>query len=592
MVAVQLTAQPAPFHFTDVSTQSGVSTINHYVEEQFSSTIDRTSGGVAVADVNMDGYPDFFAVTRGESGGELWINQRDGSFEPAPDNGGITGPAGSTGPLFFYFDGDAYPDLFIGSVSGASASLHRGHGDGTFTPVSIPAWEWIEGLNATGATAVDFDRDGWQDLFICRWNEPFTPFHFYRNTEGNGFEAYDEELGYYNVFPTAPDHGFTANFRDLTGNGYPDLLLSGDFGTTQLWLNDSGRAFTPTPTDLFTDENGMGGTVGDFDNDGDEDWFVSSISDQDGTLEGNWGGSGNRLYRNNGDGFFAPYSLPSRAGGTGWGWGCTFGDLNHDGWLDLIVTNGWPRSDDSFKGDTTRLFAGEADQPFSVIGDFPLDTLQGRGISLLDIEKDGDLDVLISNYNGGVRLFRNDCDTDNWLTVTPQLNERTALGAVVKLYTSSGAYRRTVGESSNYISQNFAVAHFGFPATTSIDSAIINWPTGIKTTYLGLTPGREYILSPATPLALRGETALPFPNPVEAGQTVSIPVRTTSPSPLMYIWSPDGKLIGSARLESHQETIAVYRIPTSETIPAGMYYISPSKMYFNQTLSPIKLIIR
>src|SRR5690606_9277092 len=106
----------------------------------------------------------------------------------------------------------------------------------------------------------------------------------------------------------------------------------------------------------INDENGMGAAVGDFDGDGDLDWFVSSIFDPT-DVEGNWGASGNRLYRNDGSGNFEDVSAAANIRDGGWGWGSCFADFDLDGDLDLFHTNGYPELEAAeFHDDHSRLF--------------------------------------------------------------------------------------------------------------------------------------------------------------------------------------------------------------------------------------------
>ncbi len=584
-------AQSEPLTFIDATNMAGLGGIQHLLEQRFATTTEQTSGGIAVEDVNLDGYADFFVITGERSGGELWLNQQDGTFKQANHNGHIEAPDAATGPLFFYYNNDPLPDLFIGSASGAIPVLYLNMGDGNFSLAENTGLELYEGLSTTGATAIDFDRDGWEDLFLCHWNEPFTPFHFFRNQQGNGFTPYDTKLNFYNLFAPELDHGFTANFRDLNQNGFPDLLLSGDFGTTQLWINEGGQQFVPTDPAVFTDQNGMGAAVGDYDNDGDEDWFVTAIFDGDGVLEGNWGGSGNRLYRNEGKGKFMETPPHPSITQTGWGWAASFADFNHDGWLDLMVTNGWPRGEDSFKGDTSRLLINNHSGQFLPLPNFPPDTFQGRGIGILDVELDGDLDILIANNNGPLRLYKNQLNDDNWLRILPLQAGRTAHGALVILYTTSGVFQRQVGESSNYVSQNETVAHFGLPQATNIDSLIIQWPDGASSTYyqietrttnlLTQKKGQEYSTPPDFQV---------FPNPVRAGSLLHIQSDVFI-NDNIFIWSSSGQFIGSAMVIQRDNRLLTLQLPPAASLPLGEYYITFVLPERDNPFPPIKIII-
>ncbi|WP_116105957.1 CRTAC1 family protein [Lewinella sp. IMCC34191] len=578
--------------YIDVTSAAGLDGLNHTLTERLATTKDRASGGVVVADVNLDGFADFFAITRGEYGGQLWLNDGNGTFARAPDNGSIVGPESATGPAIFYFDADSLPDLFIGSAAWRSPRLFRNLGGGQFERVHDAGLASIDRASSSSATPVDFDRDGWEDLFVCHWSESYGTPHFFRNDEGRGLVPYDEELGFADLGDTGMDYGFTANFRDVDGNGYPDLLLAGDFGMSQLWLNEGGRRFIPADRAVFTDENGMGSAVGDFDNDGDEDWFVTAIHDDDGVLEGNWGGSGNRHYLNDGAGNFAEGPIQPAVQATGWAWGAACGDLDNDGWLDLIVTNGWPRGDDSFKNDRTSLFRGQSRRGFLPVEGFPVDSLQGRGIALLDRDGDGDLDVLISNYNGPVKVFDNRTVGGDYIRIVPTVEGRVANGSTVVLLPEDGPVQyRHVGESSNYNSNNEPGAHFGLSGGKPF-AVDIEWADGSRSTYRGLSRNTVHRLakSKARQYDLASGTIYVFPNPVEVGHAFTVGTREDIEG--IEVIGLDGRHLITLRPVVSETGGYKFLIPHGRGITAGNYLINFVTKSSKARLTPTKLTVR
>lgn len=582
---------PPAWH--DGTDEAGLAGLRHTRQERYARAIDRMAGGVAVADIDLDGDPDIIYITGGQTGAELRLNDGAGHFTAAPVDDGITADSNATSPLFFYFDGDAYPDLLIGSSGETPPRLFRNLGNRRFEEITDLPWASLTGLSTSGATAVDLDRDGDQDLFFCHWGQPFTPFHFYLNQGDGTFVAADEQLGFANLFPPLPDYGFTANFRDLDNNGYPDLLLTGDFGTTQLWYND-GRRLSPADHTPFTDENGMGAAVADFDNDGDEDWYVTSIHDGDGVTEGHWGTTGNRLYENLGEGNFQAGAPGRAATETGWGWAATAADLDHDGWLDLVVTNGWPRGDDDFKNDSTVVLAGDGSGTFSPAPGFPPDTAQGRGLSLLDVEGDGDLDVLVANYNGPARLFINNVNDNNWVGIVRTDDDgRVALGTSVTLFTTVGRYSRTVGESSNYASQNEAVAHFGLPGGARVDSVRIEPPTGLPEVYYNLQAGRYYRLP--GPVSAVGGAALAtpavslYPNPAHWGDRLVVDHGggRCSGATLTDLAGRRTNTLSVSETQWGQTSI---HLPDAAFAPGSVYLLN-LKLFSGRWLPPVKIYI-
>ena len=447
-------------------------------------------------------------------------------------------------------------------------------------------------MSTSSATAVDFDGDGWEDLFLSHWAEAFSTHHFLRNDEGRGLIAYDESLGFGDTSETGWDYGFTANFRDVDGNGYPDLMLAGDFGRTQLWLNQQGRTFVPTDESVFTDENGMGSAVGDFDNDGDEDWIVTAIYDDDGVLEGNWGGSGNRYYENRGQGVFGEARHQQAVQATGWGWGAACGDFDLDGWLDLIVTNGWPRGDDSFKGDLTTLFRGGASGGFTESVGFPADSLQGRGIALLDKDGDGDLDILISNYGGPVKLFENlHRGGGNWFRILPKIAGRIANGSQVRFYAEDGSMQsRHIGESNNYNSNNQPGAHFGIAPGKRMASVVVQWPEGDSTVYRQLAANEVHSLEKPQNEPSISTSPILFPNPVVMGNLFTI--RSTFAIERVNLLSVDGQLITTLNPSGAQGENYYFTVPHQRGITAGNYLITFDLSTSQSHLTPIKLTVR
>jgi hypothetical protein len=201
--------------------------------------------------------------------------------------------------------------------------------------------------------------------------------------------------------------------------------VTGDFRTSRIYRNNRNGTFTlANDFTVITDGNGMGGAIGDYDGDGDLDWFVSSIWDPNGVAEGNWDVTGNRLYRNRGDGTFEDATDAAGVRVGYWGWGSTFQDFDNDGNLDLFHVNGFGRADipqtAEFVADPSVLFVSNGDGTFTERGAElgVADTDEGRGVVAFDYDGDGDLDLFVHNSEGPGRLYRNDeGNAGNWLDV-------------------------------------------------------------------------------------------------------------------------------------------------------------------------------
>ena len=169
----------------------------------------------------------------------------------------------------------------------------------------------------------------------------------------------------------------------------------------------------------------MGAAVGDYDGDGDLDWFVSSIWDPNGVAEGNWDVTGNRLYRNRGDGRFEDATDAAGVRDGYWGWGSTFQDFDNDGDLDLFHVNGFGTA--RHPGDrrvrrrpvgVLRRTTATARSPSAAAELGVADTDEGRGVVAFDYDRDGDLDLFVANNEGPGRLYRNDGgNAGHWLDV-------------------------------------------------------------------------------------------------------------------------------------------------------------------------------
>ncbi len=335
--------EPAPasaqWVFSDQSVIAGFISSHGYLNlpEGFTGERQVIAGGVAAGDYDRDGWVDLYLVRGDIAANLLYRNKGDGTFEEVGEAAGVAlRDALGSGPIFADFSGDGWLDLFIGGVNGTGPSVYRNRGDGTFE--DITASSGLAALsNSFGAAFGDIDLDGDLDLYVSHWQPAKSGGYLFRNNGDDTFSDITVAAGV--VAPGIND--FTPNFADINNDGWPDLLVAGDFGTSQVFMNDGDGTFTNvTDRTVITDENGMGAAIGDYDHDGDLDWFVSSIRDLDPPL-GNWDGSGNRLYRNRGDGTFEDVTGDAGVRDGFWGWGSCFGDFNNDSHLDLYHVNGY-----------------------------------------------------------------------------------------------------------------------------------------------------------------------------------------------------------------------------------------------------------
>ncbi|MFN0151970.1 MAG: FG-GAP-like repeat-containing protein [bacterium] len=527
-------ATPLPtlaLNFTNVTSAAGFIYAHGYSGPVGEARL--SAGGVAVGDYDRDGWEDVYVV-RGNIGPNLLFrNLGNGTFQEVGASAGvnISGAYGS-GPTFGDYDGDGWLDLIIGGADPTQPRLFRNLGTGAFADVT-PTCGISTLMNTFSCTYGDYDIDGDLDLFLTHWGPIGSPDHLWRNNGNGSFTSVDWDAGLSILGDEGADYSYTGNFADINDDGFPDLLVAADFERSKVFINDGDGTFTNVTTGVISDENGMGGAVGDYDNDGDLDWFVSSIWDPNGVPEGSWGITGNRLYRNAGGGVFQDVTTATGVRQGYWGWGSSFADFNNDGHLDLVHVNGWNALE--FERDSTRVFISGGDATFTeqsyVLG--VRDVGQGRGVACFDYDRDGDLDIFIANNGSAPLFYRNDGGNAlKYLSVRlagPSPNTE-GIGARVFVTAGGVTQMREIRCGSNYVSQDPAVAHFGLGSATLVSELRVEWPDGVTTVLNGLAPNQRLVLdqnvtgvspgSGSTPLGSAFELVGGAPNPFGASTTI------------------------------------------------------------------------
>ncbi len=491
--------------FTNVTNQAGFDYAHGFITNGPQGEPQLITGGVATGDYDNDGWVDLY-VARGTIGPNLLFkNLGNGTFQEVGQSAGLdlSGAIGS-GPTFADFSGDGFLDLFIGGVFPTKVSVFQNNGNGTFTNITGGAVETaVVGNNTFSAAFGDYDLDNDLDLFMTHWGSGVvngTSQHLWRNNGDMTFTDVSVASEISSTYQGEPDFTFAPNFADINNDGYPDILLSGDFGTSQVFLNQSDGTFVnTTDSNVITDENGMGAAVGDYDNDGDLDWFVSSIYDPNMNAEANWGISGNRLYRNKGDGTFDDVTVAAGVEHGFWGWGSCMYDFDNDGNLDIAHVNGFGFTPGGasfeFFEDPTRLFISNGNGTFTEMAlNLGLnDKGQGRGIVCFDYDRDGDIDMFIANNNQSPKLFRNDGgNTNNFLNVRLNgLSPNTeGVGSRVTITANNKVQMRELRVGSNFVSQNPVKAHFGLGDIELVNQVQVNWLDGKTTVLQNVSPNQ------------------------------------------------------------------------------------------------------
>jgi enediyne biosynthesis protein E4 len=477
------------WQFTDVTESAGFNYIHGY--EPLASGISRDrqimAGGVAAGDYDNDGWVDLY-ISQGSIGANLLFrNLGNGNFSEVGQEANVDlSGAQNSGAVFADFDGDGWLDILVTGINVTQLTLFHNQGDGSF--VDVTSESGITGITQSmGAAFADYDKDGDLDIWISHWTANRQDKYLWQNNgDGTFSDVSSNALG--NTDGLMAD--FSTNFADIDNDGWLDILVAGDFGTSQIYHNNHNGSFSLITSDVISDENGMGAAVGDYDNDGDLDWFVTSIYDpimpRPDFPAITWGDSGNRFYQNQGNGTFVDATDETGTRNGFWGWGSCFSDFNNDGFLDIFHVNGFKEglllSTQPFIEDASRLFISDQNGAFlerSV--DLGIDDNgQGRGIVCFDYDRDGDVDLFIANNEQAPKLFRNDSGSNNFLhiQVAGELENTQGIGTRIYVTAAGQTQMRELRAGNNYMSQNPVEAYFGLGKASSVDLIQVIWPSG------------------------------------------------------------------------------------------------------------------
>jgi hypothetical protein len=410
------------------------------------------------------------------------------------------------------YDNDGDPDLYLTNF-GANR-LYRNDGDGRFVDVTSAAGPGLDDARwSTSASFSDYDADGDLDLFVANYvdftvagakacHEPAgardycgplqfrpVPDRLFRNNGSGTFTDVTESAG----IAGANGAGLGVAAADFNQDGRPDFYVANDGMANNLWLNRGDGTFTDeallSGTAFNADgrpEGSMGLAVGDPDNDGDDDIVVTNITRET-----------HAFYRNLGQGRFEDVRVASGVGGATapyTGFGIDWIDYDNDGRLDLFVANGAVTMvealrDDSFPyrqpNQLLRNHSGGRFRDVSVEAGSALALAEvSRGAAFGDVDNDGDVDVLVTNNNGPVRLLLNETNArHHWLEVRLQgtVDNRQGLGARVGIRRTDGTIRwRRAHADGSYLSSSDPRVHFGLGPTPDIEGVVVHWPGGLR----------------------------------------------------------------------------------------------------------------
>lgn len=502
------------------------------------------SGGVTVGDFNRDGWPDLFALGGGLAPDALFINNGNGTFTDEAMAWGLVDLYRGIGAATGDYDGDGWTDVFVSSfgdvdqaAKGGQHRLYHNNGNGTFTDLATAA-----GVNFTsdqadsyGPVWGDYDLDGDLDLWVAAWGVSAPTSKGSRLFRNDGDGTFTNATTFAGVRHDDM-HAFGGIFADMNGDRYPELLVAADVGTSRYFVNNRDGTFTET--DIFLPDkvyNGMGHTVADFDRDGLYDWFVTSIIPRSLSPA-----PGNRLYRGLGADVYDALPFSGGVNDGGFGWGAAAIDFDHDGWIDIAHTNGFPLPDpitgESYENARSRLFRNNGDLTFTDVAEnYGIDhTGDGRALVHFDYDRDGDMDIVIFTYDGSLALYRNDLAGDdvNWLKVYLDTGDSPGLagagrGAKVTIAAGGVTQRAQLTGGANFLGNSEMVAHFGLADATTVQRVIVNWPDGTVTLTPELAVNQSVSLASAPPLSV---------TPVPASEDVQLQVTGLAPTEVAHFF--------------------------------------------------------
>jgi len=539
---------PLGITFLDVARQAGLNSKTIYGGEHKNKYLLETTGcGVAFFDFDQDDWLDIFLVngTRLEGfpkGQEpinrLFKNNRDGTFTDVTLKAGLAHSGWGQGCCVGDYNNDGYDDLFV-SYYGQNV-LYKNNGNGTFTDVTAKA-----GLTQSrtrwnsGCAFLDYDRDGHLDLFVANYIDfdiKTAPLPeaagcaykgiqvacgppglqggkniLYRNNGDGTFTDVSEKAG---MWETIGTYALSVSVADINDDGWPDIYVANDSTAATYYQNqkdgtfkdmaiEAGIAYSPDGKP----QAGMGVSIGDYNRDGLMD-----------IVKTNFAGDTDSLYQNLGDGTFEDHTYLSGLGvNTRYlGWGVGFFDMDNDGWLDILISNGhvYPEVDGTHidapyaqhKYLYRNLRNGQFEEVTARGGAGINDPATARGCAFGDFDNDGDIDVVVNCVNSVPQLLR--CDATGtgpartWIkikTVGTKSN-RTGIGARISVTTVKPGEAKPfvqieeVRSGGSYYSQNDLRVHFGLDRAEKADTVEIRWPSGAVDTLHDLAAGHLHVI--------------------------------------------------------------------------------------------------
>ncbi len=434
-------------------------------------------------DYDNDGFDDLFVpINDINEPNILYHNEGDGTFTKVASGTIVTDLGASISGTWGDYDNDGYLDLFVTNNVNSENKLYHNNGDGTFISIlNNPVVD--NGIYSHSAAWADYNQDGNLDLVVTDFHP--THFNFLYYGDGNGGFAIDES----SEISLSATSAVGASWGDFDNDGDLDLFIANTNGeNNQLFQNDNGIMIEITSGDIVSDGgNSVGGIWGDYDNDGDLDLYVTNTS----MIESNF------FYENNGDGTFTTITTGPIVENMSNSHGASWIDYDNDGDLDLLVAN--DQSNQNF------MFANNGDKTFlSMYNAITDDNNNSYGTAWSDYDNDGDYDLFVSNIGSSTNDFfvnqKGSCTNHIVVKLQGCNSNSYGIGAMVKVKaTINGSEvwqtKHVSTQTSGMGGQNSSNLLFGLMDANTVDSIIVQWPSGVITYMLNPVINQQVLIN-------------------------------------------------------------------------------------------------
>ncbi len=504
-----------PFRVADVCTDTFVlHELDHIttVSKEPVSYYESNGAGLAINDLNNDGYLDVVLANLAGDNAIFW-NEGNLEFQKQP----LRSISAARAVAIVDVDGDSWLDIVFTQQIAAPLYWHNLAGAGFASKI-------LRGVSYPGyaMTWADMDSDGDLDLITGSYDAELIKLRG-PSSQTAGVIYYENEGSRFSATRLAIEaHALALNLHDVNQDGIIDVIVGNDFSFEDQYfsyINGNWQELEPLSVMPYST---MSYAAADINNSGQLEIYAVDMkpySDDPATMTA-WEPilemmmrlprnvndpqiMENVLYGLDGSGTLMNRAPELNLSATGWSWSAKFGDLDNDGFQDLYVVNGmiaielFPQLPNDELVEENRTFHNVEGRMFVPIDEWGLNsTSSGRGMSMADLDNDGDLDIVINNLMSNAVVYENQVCNGESIEVDlrwPSSQNTYAVGSQVYLYTTNGTYRRDVTVSSGYLSGDPSRLHFGFPADTELSHLTIVWSDGEDSTITNIS-GNSYIM--------------------------------------------------------------------------------------------------